>query len=324
MKARNPIFKILLFLGMIYTLAACSDSDNNNNTNNDDDISSDPSIAEIVTNDPDNFTTLLAALQAAGLDDDLSESGTYTVFAPTDEAFEALEAANPGILATLLSDPDALSDVLLYHVIADAVVDAETAVGLAGTTTPMANGDQLALSLSGSDLLVNFSTVISPDVMASNGIIHVIDTVLIPPKDVTTSDSNILETARAAGFDTLVLAVETAGLEDALTDEDATLTVFAPTDEAFQALEAANPGILDRLLNDQEALTAVLLRHVLGSQVDQVTALSLNGQQVPTLGEEVALQIVEETLKVNNATVTVFDIYASNGIIHVIDAVILP
>jgi transforming growth factor-beta-induced protein len=325
MKARNQIVKILLFLAMIGTLAACSDSDNNNNpnTNNNDDISSEPSIAEIVTNDPDNFSTLLAALQTAELDDDLSEPGTYTVFAPTNDAFAKL---GDDTINALLADPDALSDILLYHVIADGVVDAETAVSLAGTTTPMANGDQLALSLSGSNLLVNFSVVITTDVMASNGIIHVIDTVLIPPKEVTTSDLNIVETAQqAGGFDTLLAAAGAAGLVDALSDESASLTVFAPTDEAFEALEAANPGIINNLLNDPVALTAVLLRHVLASQVDQITALSLNGQQVGTFdGQEVGLQILEETLTINNATVTVFDIYASNGIIHVIDAVILP
>lgn len=313
MKPSNPISKTFLLLVLSFIITACSDSDNNNNGDSD----QQESIAEIVTNMPDDFSTLLAALQTAELDGILAEPGTYTVFAPTNAAFAKLgdEAIN-----ALLSDPEALSDILLYHVIVDAEVDSEAAAGLAGSTTPMANGDQLAISISGSDLLLNFSTVISPDVMASNGIIHVIDTVLIPPKDVTTSDTNILETARAAGFDTLVLAAGIAGLEDTLENGE-NLTVFAPTEEAFAALP---PGLLEDLVADPAALEDVLLRHVIGSEVNQITALSLNGQQVATAGgEEVTLQIIDGTLKINNATVTVFDIYASNGIIHVIDAVIL-
>lgn len=270
-----------------------------------------------------NFTTLAAALEATGLVSVLGdESKNFTVFAPTDEAFAAL---GQDTVDALLADPDTLRDILLYHVLPDSIVDAATAISLAGTTVETANGDPIALTLNEGTLFVNMSKVTATDVRASNGIIHVIDAVLTPPAD---SDDpalgTIVDTAAAAGsFTTLVAALQATGLDATLADPDSTFTVFAPTDEAFAKL---GDETIKALLADPDALSAILLYHVLAGQaVDSTTAISLAGSQVATVnGESVAISVDNDRLLINQSEVVVPDIKASNGIIHAIDTVLLP
>ncbi len=131
------------------------------------------------------------------------------------------------------------------------------------------------------------------------------------------SPGNIVEVATAAGsFPTLLAAVEAAGLVDALSDDGASLTVFAPTEEAFAALPA---GTLDALLADPEALANVLTYHVLGSDVSVSAALEITPSKVATLhGSDVALTSrPDEYLYINTSKVVDYDIEASNGVIHV-------
>lgn len=306
------LLKGLAAFSLLFILVACSDDD-------DDDDRPSMSIVDVAS-EAGSFTTLVTALQATGLDSTLADpEGSFTVFAPTDAAFDKL---GEDTINALLADTDTLSDILLYHVIVGPTIDSAAAIDSAGSTVETANGDSIALSLSGSDLLVNFSTVTDVDIMADNGIIHVIDTVLIPPTDSEEPVLNIVETATEAGsFTTLLAALGAAGLDSTLADESATYTVFAPTDAAFDALP---DGAVASLLGDIDALTAVLARHVInGSAVDSVTALSLNNQEVETfLGENVTLQIMDGALFINNAKIVTFDIRTTNGIIHVIDAVI--
>jgi len=127
-----------------------------------------------------SFTTLVAAVQAAGLVETLSGEGPFTVFAPTDDAFAAaLESL--GITAEeLLADTETLTSILTYHVIAGEV-DAATAISLDGQTAETVNGAEISISVVDGNVMINDATVISPDVMASNGLIHAIDTVLLPP-----------------------------------------------------------------------------------------------------------------------------------------------
>jgi Secreted and surface protein containing fasciclin-like repeats len=268
-----------------------------------------------------NFTTLVTALQATQLDAVLDDpNGSFTVFAPTDAAFAALGQET---INALLADTDTLSDILLYHVVSGAEIDAATAVSAAGTTVEMANGDFVGLSLSGSELLVNLSTVTMTDIMTDNGIIHVLDSVLIPPADMGEPTDNIVETAVNAGsFTTLVSALQSAGLDTVLADETATFTVFAPTDAAFEKID--DQALAD-LVADNDALTAVLLQHVVsGAAVDAVSAYSLSGTMVETAGGEmIEVAIVDGVLTVGGAAVTTTDIYTSNGVIHVIDTVIV-
>lgn len=325
----------------VLSLSACSDEgvqvvDNDvqaleasaEATNQDGSDQSDSTLANIVDTAvaAESFTTLVAALQATGLDEVLAdEANTFTVFAPTDDAFAML---GDDTINALLGDTETLSDILLYHVLAGAAVDAESAIALSGNMVEMANGDKVAVVFDGENLLINQSTVIVTDVMASNGIIHVIDTVLTPPVDAEqmqeAAQLNIVETAVAAGtFNILAQALVATGLDSALSNPDETFTVLAPTDEAFGKLPE---GTLDALLADPETLSSILLYHVIGGvAVDSTTALSLVGQPVTTAnGADVELSLVDGQLFVNDSAVTAVDIVASNGIIHVIDSVLIP
>ena len=145
---------------------------------------------------------------------------------------------------------------------------------------------------------------------------------MLPPTPQGEVTANIVDTAVAAGtFTTLLTALETAGLVDALSDPNSALTVFAPTDAAFDLIDADQ---LSALLADTEALTSLLTTHVIaGSAVDSVTAYSLNGTDVETLsGNTVGISIENGKLLIQGATVISSDIYTTNGIIHVIDRVI--
>jgi uncharacterized surface protein with fasciclin (FAS1) repeats len=271
----------------------------------------------------ENFSTLVTALQAADLVDVLAdEEGKFTVFAPTNAAFAAAGITEE-VLATLAIED--LQNILLYHVISGVEVNAAAAIAIAGNTVEMANEDRMALSLTGSSLFANLSEVSAPNVDASNGIIHVIDSVLMPPADAPAPTQTIAEIAQGSeDFETLVLALGAAGLVDTLNDPAGDFTVFAPTDEAFAAL-LADLGIDAATLLGSEDLDDILLKHVVSGTVDSVTAFTLNGADVVTLNpaeETVTIEITNGEFRVDGARVTTFDILATNGIIHVIDAVI--
>ena len=275
------------------------------------------------------FEYLLELLSEAGLDGALTDADkSFTVFAPTDAAFQKLGVFP---LAFLLGNPAILADTLLYHVYADAVVLADGAISVAASdqsilemanATAEKSGGRTALSLSDTGLTVNLASVTSANVMASNGVIHVIDNVMLPPRSKGDVTTNIIDTAVAAGnFTFFVTALEMAGLVDALSDPDSNFTVFAPTNAAFHLL---GDDALNALLADTEALTTLLTTHVIaGSAVDAVTAYSLNGTMLETLsGNTVEVAIDDGSLLIQGAKVITSDIYTTNGIIHVIDRVI--
>jgi len=272
-----------------------------------------------------NFNTLIAALQATGLDTVVAdESLTLTVFAPTDAAFAKL---GEDTINALLADPDTLADILAYHAI-DGAVDSTTAISLAGTSVTMLNGDEAMISLDGDQLLINMSAVTVTDIQASNGIIHVIDTVLIPPTDVdpVTSEPlpNLLEVASQAGnFSILVAAMEATGLDVAIGHGNDLYTVFAPTDEAFLKL---GQDTIDALLADPDTLRDILLYHVIaGTAVDAQTAIGKVGFEIEAAnGERFVLNLQGDALFINDSQIIATDIRASNGIIHAIDAVLIP
>ena len=268
-----------------------------------------------------SFTTLIAALEATGLDVTLSDMDSkFTVFAPTDDAFALL---GQDVIDALLADTDTLSDILTYHVISGEV-DSSAAISSAGSLVEMVNGDSVGLSLDGDNLLVNTATVILVDVAADNGVIHVIDAVLTPPADKGTPTMNIVDTAVAAGdFGTLVTALQAAGLDATLADETQSFTVFAPTDAAFAMID---PETLNLLIADTDALSSVLLQHVVSGEVNSVTAYTLNGSSATTASGAaipVAINTELDTLTFGGATVQTTDIYTTNGIIHVIDTVVV-
>lgn len=313
MLTKTTLLKFLLAVPVVLFLSACGGDDN--------DAPAEVNTVVDVAVANGNFTTLVAALEATGLDTVLDdEDGSFTVFAPTDAAFALL---GEDTINNLLADTDALSNILLYHVISGQEVGSSAAIAAAGTTIEMANGDRVGLSLSGSNLLVNLATVTQVNIAADNGVIHVLDAVLLPPADPGTPTANIVETAVAAGnFTTLVAALQAADLDTTLADETTEFTVFAPTDAAFAMLGEEN---IAALLADSEALSAVLLQHVVaGSTINSVNAYAASGSEIATAsGAEIEVLIQEGALTVGGATVTTADIYTTNGVIHVIDAVIV-
>ncbi len=317
-----------------------------------------------------NFNTLVEAVTAAGLAETLSGEGPFTVFAPTDDAFAALP---DGTLDTLLSDPQGdLADVLLYHVTEGAVMSGDLSDGMQVPT--MSNGI-VVVTINDGSVMVNDAMVVTADIEASNGVIHVIDSVLIPPDeteeeviadvdamtdteamtdgemmtdDAVMTDSmemtdgemmtdsmemtdteagavddmgSIVDVASEAGqFNTLLTAATEAGLAETLAT-GGPFTVFAPTDDAFAAVE---PATLDAAMADPEGLLAeVLTYHVVDGAV--MSGDLSDGMEVETLnGGTLTITIDGDTVMVNDAIVTAADVEASNGVIHVIDSVLLP
>jgi uncharacterized surface protein with fasciclin (FAS1) repeats len=266
-----------------------------------------------------SFPTLLAAVEAAGLADALSdESASLTVFAPTEEAFAALPE---GTLDALLADPEALAGILTYHVLGSEV-GVSAALDLAPTTVETLNGVDVALTKRDDDYLyVNLSKVVDYDIEASNGVIHVVDSVLLPP-DLTPSTMTVAEIASSNDdFETLVAAATAANLVATLNDPDASLTVFAPTDAAFEALGDAT---LNYLLNNLDVLESTLLYHVVaGAELSSIDAIAAAGSAVGMAnGDEATISLGDSGLMIESANIVVTDIVASNGIIHVIDSVL--
>ena len=268
-----------------------------------------------------NFTTLVAAVEAAGLVDALKGEGPFTVFAPTDEAFAAIPQET---LDTLLADPTGdLTQILLYHVVEGKVMAADVTDGLEATTL---QGAPVNFTVADGSVKINDATIVTTDIEASNGVIHVIDAVIMPPAAEEAAAEapaalDIVDTAVSAGnFTTLVAAVEAAGLVDALKGEGP-FTVFAPTDEAFAAIPQET---LDALLADPSGdLTQILLYHVVEGKV--MAADVTDGLEATTLqGAPVNFTVADGSVKINDATIVTTDIEAANGVIHVIDAVIMP
>ncbi len=254
------------------------------------------------------FTTLVAAVEAAGLVDALKADEPLTVFAPTDDAFAALPE---GTVEALLGDIPALTDILLYHVV-DGKVMAEDVVELANAMT--LQGQYVDIQVMDGKVMIDNAEVIITDIETSNGVIHVIDAVILP------ETRDIVDIALEDGrFTTLVAAVEAAGLVDAL-KADGPLTVFTPTDDAFAALPE---GTVDALLADIPALTDILLYHVVEGKVMAADVVELSG--APTLlGENLSISVMDGKVMINGSEVIIADLETSNGVIHVIDAVLLP
>jgi uncharacterized surface protein with fasciclin (FAS1) repeats len=254
--------------------------------------------------------SLVAAVVQADLLATLEGPGPFTVFAPTDQAF-----TDAGISLAALDTPEGkvtLADILLYHVVssevpASAVTDCMSA--------DAANGQPLSFTV-GDGVMVNDANVVSADVVTSNGLIHVIDKVLTP----SDTPRDIPRTAQCTGtHDSLVAAVIQAELLETL-QGPGPFTVFAPTDQAF-----TDAGIDLASMDTPEGkatLANILLYHVVSGEVassalsDGMTAETVNGQ-------DLTFNLTSGVM-VNDASVTAADIATSNGIIHVIDKVLMP
>ncbi|HMR89376.1 MAG TPA: fasciclin domain-containing protein, partial [Saprospiraceae bacterium] len=267
-------------------------------------------VVDVIVGSADH-NTLEVALGAAGLVNTLNGAGPFTVFAPTDAAFAALPE---GILETLLQEPKGLlSQILLYHVTPEKLLSSDLSSGqIIFSALPFSETHTVTINSDG--VFINDAKVIVSDIETDNGVVHVIDAVLIP------SEQTVMDyIANSTDHSILTSAINAAGLGLTL-DGDGPFTVFAPTDAAFIAL---SQGTIDALFNDIPTLTSILTYHVVGS-----TALSsdlADGQVITTLnGNDITVTINSDGVFINDAQVTIADIETANGVIHVIDAVLLP
>lgn len=271
------------------------------------------------------FTTLVSAVVKAGLDVALSGSALLTVFAPTNAAFDAAATAigladGPALVAALPATE--LAKVLQYHVVTGLNMSTSLTSGNVDTLYTFSGSPaRLALNTTAgvqiTDEILTVATVTTADLRASNGVIHVIDKLLVPP--------GVLDVVQMAqlnsDFSSLVNAVVATNLTGALSNPTATLTVFAPTNTAFQAISAT----VATLSTNQ--LTTVLQYHVLNSIVLAAgipfgtPVATLAGQNI-TINNPGTPSITDTTA--TPASIVAVDINASNGVIHVIDKVLIP
>ena len=338
-------------------------------------VSQSNSVYDVVANSSDH-TTLKTAIDACSLDGTLSGSGPFTLFAPTDAAFNLLPA---GTVTALLNDIPQLTDILLHHVVGGSVMSTMLSNNQVVTTLL---GTDVTVTINSNGVYIDNAMVTVADIIADNGVVHVIDAVLLPPVDcngitngtalvdtcgtchqayiynfithqvVFVDNANILVpgvdydptteivvmpndpsspywnactnsvydiVANSSDHTTLKTAIDACSLDGTLSGSGP-FTLFAPTDAAFNLLPA---GTVTALLNDIPQLTDILLHHVVG---DSVMSTMLSNNQVVTtlLGTDVTVTINSNGVYIDNAMVTVADIIADNGVVHVIDAVLLP
>ena len=301
--------KRLFLLSMVAVLAACGGDDDEHRV-----------IVDVAKGDP-RLSILVEAVTAADLAGTLSAAGPYTVFAPTNDAFAALLAELGVTKDQLLANKPLLTAVLKYHVLAGRVPAAQVPLGKA--ITPLEGGifkiDQVDGALRTTDGRNRSGRIVQTDVEASNGVIHVIDKVLLP------ADKSLVQTVLATpALSILGEAVVAAGLVDTL-NGTGPFTVFAPTNDAFAALLAELGVTKDQLLANKPLLTQVLTYHVLAGRVlkaDVPVNTPITTVQGGTFSVSPALSITDQ--RGRSAAIVATDVLASNGVAHVIDKVILP
>ncbi|MBL7769117.1 MAG: fasciclin domain-containing protein [Flavipsychrobacter sp.] len=309
MTSRLLLIAVALF--SVFTFSACSDDDDDNQP-------ADPTITDVVATNP-NFSLLLAAVSKAGLADELAAPGNLTVFAPDNEAFAAA-----GINQAFINSatPQALADILLYHVVGAKVGSANVPASDSVRTL----GQKLIFaSRNANGVFVNGVSVKTADVAASNGVIHVISNVLIPPTQTIAGIAT-----GSSDFSILVSAVTKAGLVNAISSPGK-YTVFAPTNAAFQAA-GVTQATIDAL--SVAEVTAIVAQHVIGTNVyasdliNNATAPTLRSGTTLTIGTNPpSVKVTGSTSTASNVVTTTpgatFNITTTNGVIHVIDRVIL-
>ena len=271
-------------------------------------------VVDIVVNSPDH-NTLETAVIAAELADDLSGTGPFTVFAPTDAAFAAID---PATLSALLADPTGdLATILSNHVVV-GVADSSTIMD--GQSIGNLISQNLTFSTAGG-LTVNGANITVTDLRAENEVVHVIDAVLLPEAMQTRINGTIMDVVSTSPVHTtLNTLIEAAGLDDDLSGAGP-FTLFAPTDAAIAALPS---DLVDALLADPTgALADVLLYHVVGGVAS--TDNIVDGLVVGSLStRNLTFNANANGVTVNNINISTLDIYTTNGVVHVIDAVLVP
>jgi uncharacterized surface protein with fasciclin (FAS1) repeats len=357
--------RFLPFVGLILALAlvaaACGDDDSADTTTTSEATEESTTVLDLAV-EAGQFSTLVAAIEAAGLQDTLAGEGPFTVLAPTNQAFDEAFAALGITAEELLADTETLTKILTYHVL-PVEADSQLIASLDGESVATVNGQEVSIAVVDGEIVIDeTATVVSADLAADNGIVHVINAVLLPPdvaemlsaapmEDTTTTTTTTTTTAApettttteaalptiaeivaeaAAGdpaeFTVLLAALETAGLVDALNGEGP-FTVFAPTDAAFADLLEALDITAEELLA-RDDLGDILLYHVVSGEFPAEAVIEAAPiTDLPTLNENATLNIdvVDGSVVVNeSATVITADVFASNGVVHVIDAVLIP
>jgi len=306
--------RLVAALAAVVLVAGCGGDD-------DDPAPSGPGNVVQVAQGDARFSILAEAVVAADLATTLSGTGPYTVFAPTNDAFAALLTELGITKAQLLADKPLLTAVLQYHVLPARVFRSGVPAGL--PITPLAGGI-FKVDAVGSDLVITdgrnrTSKILITDIPANNGVVHAIDKVILP------ANRNVVETAVATpSFSILVEAVTAANLGATLSGTGP-FTVFAPTDAAFAALLTELGITKAQLLADTALLTKVLTYHVVPARVLKAAVpvgTPITTVQGETFTVNASLVITDKRSRTANITAT--DVLASNGVIHVIDKVILP
>lgn len=299
MRASSAVFSSraglgLVILSLCIMLVGCDSNDS----------MSDPgpsqTLAELVAA-TNVLSTLNDVLGAADLANPLNDpDATFTVFAPRNAAFDALT------LDTLQQDTDVLTSLLEYHVVEGAIESSQLVDGQTFTTL---QGDELTVSVGTNNIQINGSILLQ-GARASNGIAYIVDRVLLENR------TAMERLALTQNTQTLVQAVAAAGLTEALDDPEASFTLFAPTESAFEEVDVSALS--------QNELATILQYHVVPDSVFAARQIT-DGQTVTTLeGSDVTLSVQSDGLFVNEAQVTGADFGVSNGVTHEIDRVLMP
>jgi uncharacterized surface protein with fasciclin (FAS1) repeats len=259
--------------------------------------------------------TLVKLVTDAGLAQTLTTGGPFTVFGPTDAAFAKVPKA---ILDKLMKDKKLLADVLKYHVNAGRVYSSSLSNELLDPSLLMVDGKAADIRINiypGSKVTADGSPIVLVDQNATNGVIHVLDRVMYP---IPLRSIPVEITEQRGRFSTLLTAVTKANLVTTLSGGP--FTLFAPTNDAFAKVP---PEILNKLLANVTALTDVLTYHVISGTI--FSAGLSNGEMAKTVeGKPVNVQIGADGVMINTAKVIEADLAVTNGVIHVIDTVLLP
>lgn len=314
----KTITKILSIFMIIATLISCSDDD--------DTVVQTNTIVDVAVNN--NLSSLVAAVQRAGLATTLSGTGPYTVFAPTNDAFQDLLDSNPSWNSLNDIPVETLQSVLLFHVLSGTVRSTDLSNTYVNTLSEGSNGEPLSLQVetTGGVEFNGNAAPVTVDVNATNGVVHVINKVMLPPNVVTLALNN-------AGFSTLVAALtdsrHTTDFVSVLSG-NGPFTIFAPTNAAFQALLDSNANWNSLADIPIATLDAVLKYHVVNGANVQADQLS-NGS-VTTLGGDITIDLTNgaqiQTSSAQTVNILVGaatnDVQGTNGVIHAIDTVLLP
>lgn len=305
------ITAIALIVGLMFT--SCNDDD-------DEDMMLPTNDIVALATSTSDLSTLVTAISAADLTSTLQGDGPFTVFAPTNDAFDNLE---DGVLETLLDNPDLLAEVLQYHVVSGKVMSTDLSDGDVAT---LLSGKSINVSImDGVVTLNNNAMVTNTDIEASNGVVHLIDEVLLPEGFELPKDNIVTIASETPSLSILVDALTMfPDLVDALS-LDGNYTVFAPTNDAFTALL----GVIGQSSLDdvpEDVIERLLKYHVISSAALMSGDLT-DGQMAATLlsdDDKVTVGISGSDVTINGANVTVANVEASNGIVHIVDAVLVP